>query len=93
MEERLTSWIWQEARKIDAKTKDKEVVLFQTGYGPSGLPHIGTFQEIVRTVMVMRAFKELTGKKTRLISFSDDLDALRKIPSNIPNSEKKLVNI
>ncbi len=88
MEERLTSWIWQEARKIDAKTKDKEVVLFQTGYGPSGLPHIGTFQEIVRTVMVMRAFKELTGKKTRLISFSDDLDALRKIPSNIPNSEK-----
>lgn len=87
METSRSSWIWQEARKIDEKTKDKKIVVFETGYGPSGLPHIGTFQEVARTTMVKKAFEKLTGKKIKLIVFSDDLDALRKVPSNVPNPE------
>ena len=64
-------------------------VLFQTGYGASGLPHIGTFQEVARTTMVMNAFRALTEDliPARLISFSDDMDALRKVPDNVPNRE------
>ena len=63
--------------------------MFETGYGPSGLPHIGTFGEVARTSMVRHAFEVLTqGKyKTRLIAFSDDMDGLRKVPDNIPNKE------
>jgi lysyl-tRNA synthetase class 1 len=83
------AWPFEEARKIlrrVAVTGQSEV-LFETGYGPSGLPHIGTFGEVARTSMVRHAFQVLTeGKiKTRLIAFSDDMDGLRKVPDNIPN--------
>ena len=63
--------------------------MFETGYGPSGLPHIGTFSEVARTSMVRHAFRVLTEDKikTRLIEFSDDMDGLRKVPDNIPNKE------
>lgn len=81
-------WPFVEAKKIIERIgdSDKEVI-FETGYGPSGLPHIGTFGEVARTTWVRRAFEKLTGKKTRLIAFSDDMDALRKTPENIPNQE------
>jgi lysyl-tRNA synthetase class 1 len=83
------AWPFEEARKLVArlaKTGKKEV-LFETGYGPSGLPHIGTFGEVARTSMVRRAFETLTGGEipTRLIAFSDDMDGLRKVPDNVPN--------
>ena len=69
------------------KTAPKREVLFETGYGPSGLPHIGTFGEVARTTMVRHAFRVLTDDKikTRLICFSDDMDGLRKVPDNVPN--------
>jgi len=82
------SWPFQEAKRLikrmERVNKDGPVV-FQTGYGPSGLPHIGTFQEVARTTMVRRAFELLTGRETKLISFSDDMDGLRKVPDNVPN--------
>jgi lysyl-tRNA synthetase class 1 len=85
------AWPFEEARKIVArlKRKAKDEVIFETGYGPSGLPHIGTFGEVARTSMVRHAFRVLTGDKikTRLIAFSDDMDGLRKVPDNIPNKE------
>ena len=89
------AWPFEEARTIlkrlgggDLDKKPaKGYVLFETGYGPSGLPHIGTFGEVARTTMVKRAFTELSDIPTRLIAFSDDLDGLRKIPENIPNPE------
>ena len=64
-------------------------MLFETGYGPSGLPHIGTFGEVARTTMVRHAFRVLTEDKvkTRLLAFSDDMDGLRKVPDNVPNKE------
>jgi lysyl-tRNA synthetase, class I len=89
----LTSqaWPFEEARKlVERQAKSgKAEVLFETGYGPSGLPHIGTFGEVARTTMVRRAFETLTdGRvKTRLIAFSDDMDGLRKVPDNVPNKE------
>ena len=87
-----SSWPFEEAAKlverIGGKTPEKGYVLFETGYGPSGLPHIGTFGEVARTTMVMNAFKELApGIPTKLFAFSDDLDGLRKVPDNIPNRE------
>ena len=89
--EASNAWPFEEARKIVArlKRKPKGEVIFETGYGPSGLPHIGTFGEVARTSMVRHAFRVLTGDaiKTRLIAFSDDMDALRKVPDNIPNKE------
>ncbi len=86
-----SAWPFEEARKLVArveKTGQKEV-LFETGYGPSGLPHIGTFGEVARTSMVRHAFEILTEGRiaTRLLAFSDDMDGLRKIPDNIPNKE------
>ncbi|MFZ3358888.1 MAG: lysine--tRNA ligase, partial [Xanthobacteraceae bacterium] len=71
------------------KRQPKDEVIFETGYGPSGLPHIGTFGEVARTTMVRHAFRVLTDDKinTRLIAFSDDMDGLRKVPDNIPNKE------
>ena len=84
-----SAWPFEEARKIVARVKrsGQREVLFETGYGPSGLPHIGTFGEVARTSMVRHAFRILTGDeiKTRLIAFSDDMDGLRKVPDNIPN--------
>ncbi|MGB8277007.1 MAG: lysine--tRNA ligase [Methylovirgula sp.] len=86
-----SAWPFEEARKIVQRIKKtgKTEVLFETGYGPSGLPHIGTFGEVARTSMVRHAFRVLTGDevKTRLIAFSDDMDGLRKVPDNIPNRE------
>jgi lysyl-tRNA synthetase, class I len=83
------AWPFEEARKIVARLKrhPKDEVIFETGYGPSGLPHIGTFGEVARTAMVRHAFRVLTGDKikTRLIAFSDDMDGLRKVPDNVPN--------
>ena len=85
------AWPFEEARKLlkhlGGKLPAKGYVLFETGYGPSGLPHIGTFGEVARTTMVRRAFEILTGWDTRLICFSDDLDGMRKVPSNVPNPE------
>ena len=75
------------ASRLDKMGDAKDEVLFETGYGPSGLPHIGTFGEVVRTTMVRHAFESLTGQKTRLICFSDDMDGFRKIPDNVPNHE------
>ena len=83
------AWPFEEARRIlkrfQDKSPEKGYVLFETGYGPSGLPHIGTFGEVMRTSMVRRAFEEISDIPTKLICFSDDMDGLRKIPTNIPN--------
>jgi lysyl-tRNA synthetase class 1 len=87
------AWPFVEARTLwDERLKHAEpakgYVLFETGYGPSGLPHIGTFGEVVRTTMVRRAFAAMEpGIKTRLFAFSDDMDGLRKVPDNVPNPE------
>ncbi len=89
--EQSNAWPFEEARKIVARLKrqPKDEVIFETGYGPSGLPHIGTFGEVARTTMVRHAFRVLTDDKikTRLIAFSDDMDGLRKVPDNVPNRE------
>ena len=84
------AWPFEEARKLIKRFPDGKPggtpVLFETGYGPSGLPHIGTFQEVLRTTLVRRAYEVLTdGAPTRLVAFSDDMDGLRKVPDNIPN--------
>jgi lysyl-tRNA synthetase class 1 len=85
------AWPFDEARKVLKRyeqSKDKKgYVLFETGYGPSGLPHLGTFGEVLRTTMVRRAFEVISDVPTRMICFSDDLDGMRKIPSNVPNPE------
>jgi len=85
------AWPFEEARKILSLTKGelpaKGYVLFETGYGPSGLPHIGTFGEVVRTTMVRNAFAAISDMPTKLFAFSDDMDGMRKVPDNIPNQE------
>src|SRR6201992_201150 len=89
--EQSNAWPFEQAKAIVArlKKKPKAEVLFETGYGPSGLPHIGTFGEVARTTMVRHAFRVLTEDKikTRLLAFSDDMDGLRKVPDNVPNKE------
>ncbi|MDZ4368008.1 MAG: lysine--tRNA ligase [Afipia sp.] len=89
--EQSNAWPFEQAKQIVArlKKKPKDEVLFETGYGPSGLPHIGTFGEVARTTMVRHAFRVLTDDKikTRLLAFSDDMDGLRKVPDNVPNKE------
>ncbi|MEP4978234.1 lysine--tRNA ligase [Ascidiaceihabitans sp.] len=85
------AWPFEEARRLlkrySKKPPEKGYVLFETGYGPSGLPHIGTFGEVSRTTMVRRAFEVISDIPTRLVCFSDDLDGMRKVPGNVPNSE------
>src|SRR5438270_10333883 len=85
------AWPFEQARQLVAriKKKHKDEVLFETGYGPSGLPHIGTFGEVARTTMVRHAFRVLTEDKikARLIAYSDVIDGLRKVPDNVPNKE------
>ena len=88
------AWPFEEARKILARIERRQkagrpldTVLFETGYGPSGLPHIGTFGEVARTSWVRQAFHELSDIPTRLVAFSDDMDGLRKVPDNVPNQE------
>ncbi len=89
--EQARAWPFEEARRllarIGGKVPDKGYVLLQTGYGPSGLPHIGTFGEVVRTTMVRQAFARLSDVPTRLFCFSDDMDGLRKVPDNIPQQD------
>jgi lysyl-tRNA synthetase class 1 len=86
------AWPFEEARKIvDRVARSSahgDAVVFETGYGPSGLPHIGTFGEVARTAMVRHAFATLSDVPTRLVCFSDDMDGLRKVPDNIPNPER-----
>jgi lysyl-tRNA synthetase class 1 len=90
--ETARAWPFEEARKLvkrlGGRDPAKGHVLFETGYGPSGLPHIGTFGEVARTTMVRRAFETLCDVPTRLLCFSDDLDGLRKAPTNVPNQEQ-----
>ncbi len=86
------AWPFEEARKVlkryEKKDPEKGYVLFETGYGPSGLPHIGTFGEVLRTTMVRRAFELMSDIPTKLIAFSDDMDGLRKVPDNVPNKDQ-----
>ena len=94
----LKAWPYIEALKIvenfgglkNFKIPNKGFVLFQTGYGPSGLPHIGTFAEVARTTMIRNALESIIDCKTKLVAFSDDMDGLRKVPDNVPN--KKMLN-
>ncbi|MAI99612.1 MAG: lysine--tRNA ligase [Nisaea sp.] len=89
--ENSRAWPFEEARKVvkrlGGKVPEKGYVLFETGYGPSGLPHIGTFGEVLRTTMVRRAFELLCDIPTKLICFSDDMDGMRRVPSNVPNQD------
>ncbi|WP_036519844.1 lysine--tRNA ligase [Novosphingobium acidiphilum] len=96
------SWPFDEARKLVKRFSGGKrgadgalvPVLFETGYGPSGLPHIGTFQEVLRTTLVRRAYETLTGgHPTRLVAFSDDMDGLRKVPDNVPNKAVLSANL
>ena len=85
------AWPFEEARKLLARlggeTPEKGYALFETGYGPSGLPHIGTFGEVARTTMVRRAFMALSDIPTRLFAFSDDMDGMRAVPDNVPQQD------
>jgi lysyl-tRNA synthetase class 1 len=92
------AWPYEEARKLLKRWPDGKPagapMIFETGYGPSGLPHIGTWNEVARTTFVRQAYEELTGgASTRLIAFSDDMDGLRKVPDNIPNTEMLAENL
>ena len=91
------AWPFEEARRVlkryEKAPPTKGYVLFETGYGPSGLPHIGTFGEVARTTMIRRAFQEISDIPTRLICFSDDMDGMRKVPENVPNREMLLENL
>ncbi|GGB05486.1 lysine--tRNA ligase [Allosediminivita pacifica] len=85
------AWPFEEARRLlkryEKAPPEKGYVLFETGYGPSGLPHIGTFGEVLRTTMIRRAFETISDIPTRLICFSDDMDGMRKVPTNVPNQD------
>lgn len=91
------AWPFEEARKLvkryEKQPPEKGYVLFETGYGPSGLPHIGTFGEVARTTMIRRAFELISDIPTRLICFSDDVDGMRKVPDNVPNQDMLRANI
>jgi lysyl-tRNA synthetase, class I len=83
------AWPFEEAAKVAERLRasGRSAALFETGYGPSGLPHIGTFGEVARTTWVRNAFTRLTGLPSRLLAFSDDMDGLRKVPDNVPNRD------
>ena len=90
------AWPIEEARKLLKRYPQGRAgapVVFETGYGPSGLPHIGTFQEVLRTTLVRRAYEMLTDAPTRLIAFSDDMDGLRKVPDNVPRPDLLAANL
>jgi len=96
MAPKYKSWPFKEAQRIlkaAGKGNPPELAIFQTGFGPSGLPHIGTFAEVARTTWVRHAYERLTGGKSKLIAFSDDLDGLRKVPDNLPNPQMLLENL
>ena len=95
--EKTNAWPFVEAKKI-IKDRKKNIdkkgkIILQTGYGPSGLPHIGTFGEVARTSMVVNALNYLTDIPKEIITFSDDMDGLRKIPDNVPNQHKLKENL
>ena len=89
--DKTSAWPFVEAKKMLRERKSfiekKGKITLQTGYGPSGLPHIGTFGEVARTSMMVNALKQLTDLPTEIITFSDDMDGLRKVPDNIPNDQ------
>ena len=89
--DKTSAWPFVEAKKILRERKSfiekKGKIILQTGYGPSGLPHIGTFGEVARTSMMVNALNQLTNLPTEIITFSDDMDGLRKVPDNIPQKE------
>jgi len=91
------AWPFAEAhnilKRLNGKAPEKGYVLFETGYGPSGLPHIGTFGEVARTTMVKHAFEQLSEIPTKLVCFSDDMDGLRKVPDNLPQQEMIAANL
>ena len=91
------AWPFEEARRVlkryEKAPPEKGYVLFETGYGPSGLPHIGTFGEVARTTMVRRAFEVISDIPTKLICFSDDMDGMRKVPDNVPNQAMLAENL
>ncbi len=95
--DKTNAWPFVEANKILREKKisieKKGKITLQTGYGPSGLPHIGTFAEVARTSMVVNALRKITDIPTEIITFSDDMDGLRKVPENIPNSKKLEENL
>ena len=95
--EKTSAWPFVEAKKILRERKQiiekKGKITLQTGYGPSGLPHIGTFAEVARTSMVVNALNHLTNLPKEIITFSDDMDGLRKIPDNVPNQDKLRENL
>ena len=95
--EKTNAWPFVEAKKVLRERKKnidvKGKIILQTGYGPSGLPHIGTFGEVARTSMVVNALNQLTDLPKEIITFSDDMDGLRKVPGNIPNQEKLQNNL
>jgi len=88
---KTNAWPFVEAKKMlrERKTfiEKKGKIILQTGYGPSGLPHIGTFGEVARTSMMVNALKQLTDIPTEIITFSDDMDGFRKVPENVPNQK------
>ena len=99
-EQSARAWPFEEARRLVKRLEllrggATKPVVFETGYGPSGLPHIGTFGEVASTSMVRHAFEVLTGgrRKTRLVCFSDDMDGLRKVPDNVPNRDMLAAHI
>ena len=84
------AWPYEEARKLLKRYPDgpgDKAIVFETGYGPSGLPHLGTFQEVARTLMVRRALAEMVDWPSRLIAFSDDMDGMRKVPPGVPHQD------
>ena len=95
--DKTNAWPFVEAKKLLRERKknieNKGKIILQTGYGPSGLPHIGTFGEVARTSMIVNALNQLTDLPKEIITFSDDMDGLRKVPENIPNPEKLEENL
>src|ERR1700728_2490226 len=83
------AWPFEEAAKVARRLEasGRRQALFETGYGPSGLPHIGTFGEVARTSWVRHAFTVMTGLSSKLLAFSDDMDGLRRVPENVPNRD------
>ena len=95
--DKTNSWPFVEAKKIlkerNKSIKSKGKITLQTGYGPSGLPHIGTFGEVARTSMIVNALDQITDIPKEIITFSDDMDGLRKIPDNVPNQKRLEENL
>ena len=95
--DKTNSWPFVEAKKIlkerNKSIKSKGKITLQTGYGPSGLPHIGTFGEVARTSMIVNALDQITDVPKEIITFSDDMDGLRKIPDNVPNQKRLEENL